>query len=182
MAPIITARARDIVRVRVHLTGRERDQRRGDRLLGSAGEDDAEQKFVPDAGELPDHGDDEDRRRQRKDDLEKDAPEAGAVDAGRLDEVVGDVDVIVAAEQRREREALDHMNENEAIDRVREMQGAEDVGPGQERDLARHENAENDADEQRLRSREAPFREDIAVHRAEQGRDDRRRDGHDKAN
>src|ERR1700722_8047667 len=131
--------ARDVIRVRVHLTGRQSDQRRGDRLLSSAGEDDAEQKFVPDAGELPDHGDDEDRRRQREDDLEKNAPEAGAIDTGRLDEVVGNVDVIVAAEQRRERETLNHVNENEAVDRVREMQGSENIGPGKERDLARHE-------------------------------------------
>src|SRR5277367_1588400 len=159
----------DVIGVGVHLTGRQCDQRRGDRLLGSAGEDDPKQEFVPDAGELPDHGDDEDRRRQGKNDLEKDSPEAGAVDAGRLDEVVGDVDVIVAAEQRGEREALDHVNENEAIDGVRETQCAEDVGPGQERNLPRHENAEDDADEQRLRSREAPFREDIAVHRADEG-------------
>ena len=162
------------------LTGRERDQRRGDRLLRSAGEDDAEQVFVPDAGELPDHGDDQDRRRQRQDDLEKDAPEAGAVDARRLDEIVGNVDVIVAAEQRREREALDHVNENEAVDRIRQMQRAEDVGPGQKRNLARHEDAENDAGEQRLRAREAPFREDVAVDRAEQRREDRRRDRHEK--
>src|ERR1700727_619860 len=129
--------ARDVIRAGVHLTGRERDQRGGDRLLRSAGEDDAEQEFVPDAGELPDHRDDKNRRRQRKDDLEKDSPETGAVDAGRLDEVVRNVDVIVAAEQRREREALDHVNENEAVDRVREMQGSENIGPGQERALAR---------------------------------------------
>src|SRR4029077_40933 len=170
--------ARDVIGARVHLTGRQRDQRCGDRLLSPAGEDDAEQKFVPDAGELPDHCDNENGRRGGKDDLEEDSPEAGAIDASRFDEVVGNVDVVVSAEQRCEREALDHVNENEAIDRVRETQGAEDVGPGQERDLARHENAEDDADEQRLRSREAPFREDIAVHRTDEGREDRRRDGH----
>src|SRR5690348_4754886 len=62
-------RARDIVGVSVHLAGRKRDQRDRDRLLGSAGEHDAEQELVPDAGELPDHGDDQDRRRQGKDDL-----------------------------------------------------------------------------------------------------------------
>src|SRR5580692_7338860 len=55
--------ARDVIGVRVHLTGRQRNQRRGDRLLSSAGEYDPEQELVPDAGELPDHGDDEDRRR-----------------------------------------------------------------------------------------------------------------------
>src|SRR3984885_11146883 len=42
--------ARDVVRVRILLTGRERNQGRGDRLLGSAREDDAEQEFIPDAG------------------------------------------------------------------------------------------------------------------------------------
>src|SRR5271166_335426 len=72
----------DIVRVGVHLTGRQRDQGRGDRLLGPTGEDDAEQKFVPDARELPDDGDDENRRRDRKDDLVEDPPETRAIDAG----------------------------------------------------------------------------------------------------
>src|SRR6185437_2317260 len=171
--------ARDVVGARVHrLAAGERDQRRGDRLLGSASEHDPEQEFIPDAGELPDHGDDQDRRRERKDDLEKDAPEAGAVDAGRLDEVIGDVDVIVAAEQGGERQALDDVDQDEAIDGVGEAERAEDIGPGQERDLARHENAQHDAHEQRLRSREAPFREDIAVERADQGRDDRRGNRH----
>src|SRR5580658_111955 len=108
----------DIVGVGVHLAGRERDQRRGDGLLGSAGEHDAEQEFVPDAGELPDHGDDEDGRRKGKDDLIKDAPEAGAVDAGRLDEVIRNIDVVVAAKERGEGDTLNHMNENEAVDGV----------------------------------------------------------------
>src|SRR5580700_6873930 len=43
----------DIVRVSVHLTGLEGNERRGDRLLAPAGENDAEQIFVPDACELP---------------------------------------------------------------------------------------------------------------------------------
>src|SRR5579863_10610625 len=144
--------AGDVVGARVHrLAAGERDQRGGDRLLRSAGEDDPEQKFVPDAGELPDHGDDQNRRRQRKDDLEKDAPESGAVDARRLDQVIGDVHVIVAAEQGGERQALDDVDQDEAIDGVGEAERAEDIGPGQERDLARHENAQHDAHEQRLR-------------------------------
>src|SRR3984957_6045519 len=61
--------ARDVIGVRTLLTRRERHQRRGDRLLRSTGEDDAEQEFVPDASELPDHGNDQDRRRQGQDDL-----------------------------------------------------------------------------------------------------------------
>src|ERR1700733_1658845 len=142
--------AGDIVGMGIHLAGRERDQRCCD------------------------------RRREGKDDLGEDAPEAGAVDAGRLDEVIRDIDVIVAAKERREGDALNHMHENEAIDGIGEAEVAEDVGPRQERDLAGHENAEEDADEQRLRSREAPLRENVAVDRAEQGRGDRRRNRHDQ--
>src|SRR5580704_16835427 len=55
--------ARDIVRMSVHLTRLKGDERRGDWLLAPAGENDPEQIFVPDAGELPDDGDDENRRR-----------------------------------------------------------------------------------------------------------------------
>src|SRR3954470_23445147 len=39
--------------------GRERDQRGGDRLLAAGGEGDAVEEFVPDAGELEDHGHDQ---------------------------------------------------------------------------------------------------------------------------
>src|SRR4051812_15137841 len=57
--------------VAIHWLGRdggaERNQRRGHRLLLAGGKGDAEQEFVPDAGELEDHADDEDRRRQRQD-------------------------------------------------------------------------------------------------------------------
>src|ERR1700728_377110 len=123
--------ARDIVGMRVHLRGRQRDQRRGDRLLAASGKDDAEQIFVPDPRELPDHCDDQDRRRNRHDDLEENAPESRAVDARRLDEVVGDADVVVAAEQRRERQSLDAMHENQAVDRIRQVQRAENIGPWQ---------------------------------------------------
>src|ERR1700722_5305890 len=74
--------------------GRHADQRGGDRVLASGGEDHAEQIFVPDAGELPDHRYDRDRRGKRQNDLEENAPESGAVDARRLDQVVGYIDVV----------------------------------------------------------------------------------------
>src|SRR5579883_1522729 len=95
-------RAHHVVDFGVGVAGGEADQGGGDRLAAARGEDDAEQIVVPDAGELPDHGDDQDRRRQRQDDLPENPPEAGAVDARRLDQVVGNVDVVVAAEQRGE--------------------------------------------------------------------------------
>src|SRR5579863_852524 len=126
----------DIVGMGVHLTGLQGDERGRYRLLAPAGENDAEQILVPDAGELPDDGDDKDRRGQGKNDFMKDAPEARAVDSRRFDEVVRDIDVVVATEERRERETLDHMDENQSVDCVRQVQGPEDKRPGQKRDLA----------------------------------------------
>src|SRR5277367_774599 len=109
----------DIVGMGVHLTGLQGDERGRYRLLTPAGENDAEQILVPNPGELPDDGDDEDRRREGEDDFIKDAPETCAVDPRRFDEVVRDIDVVVATEERRERKTLDHMDENESVDRVR---------------------------------------------------------------
>src|SRR4051812_17983986 len=53
--------AHDIVGAHIGAACRQRDERCRDRLLLPGGEDDAEQIFVPDAGELPDHRDDQDR-------------------------------------------------------------------------------------------------------------------------
>src|SRR5271166_5741608 len=172
--------ARNIIRMGVLLASLQSDKRGRDRLLAATSEHDAERILVPDAGELPDDGDHEDRRRERKNDLVEDAPETGAIDARRLDEVVRNVDVIVTAEERRERNALDHVDEDEAIDRVGERQRAQDEGPWQQRNLARHENTKRHQREQRFRSKKAPFGKDIAVDRAEHCRNDRRRDRHDQ--
>ena len=49
----------------------------------------------------------------------------------------GIVDVVVAAEQRREGEALHGVDQDQAGDRVGEAELAEDEGPGHQRDLAR---------------------------------------------
>src|SRR5579872_3398820 len=93
------AGAHHVVDLGVGVAGGESDQSCGDRLAAPRGEDGAEQVIVPDAGELPDHGDDENRRRQRQDDLPEDAPETGAVDPRRLDQIVRNVDVEVPAKQ-----------------------------------------------------------------------------------
>src|SRR5580704_6091524 len=120
--------------------GRHTDERSGDRLAAAGREDDAEQIFVPDAGELPDHRHDQDGGRERQHDLAKDAPESGAVDARRLDQVVGNVDVVVPTEQRCEGDALHAVNQDQPDDRVAEPDVAEDEGPRHQRNLARHEN------------------------------------------
>src|SRR6185437_15112831 len=69
--------AHDVELRRLLAGGPHRDQRSRDRLRASGREHHAEQILVPDPGELPDHGDDQDRRRQRQDDAMEDAPEAG---------------------------------------------------------------------------------------------------------
>src|SRR5262249_34518423 len=129
------AGAHHVVDFGIGVAGGEADQGGRDRLTTAGGEDGAEQIVVPDAGELPDHGNDQDRGRQRQDDLPKDAPEAGAVDAGGFDQIVGNVDVVVAAEQRRERRALHAMDEDEAGDGVGEANRAENERPRHQRDL-----------------------------------------------
>src|ERR1700722_1140719 len=172
--------AGDVVGAGVHGICGQSDKRGSHRLLTPASEDDAKQIFVPDAGELPDDGDDEDRRRKRKNDLIKDAPEPGPVDPGRFDEVVRNVHVVVAAEQRRERHALNHMDEDETVNRVGQVQRPQNERPGQQRNLAGHKNAERHADEKRLRSRKAPLRQHVAINGAEDGRNDRRRNRHDQ--
>src|ERR1700716_440375 len=59
---------------------RKRDQRRRYRLLIAGRKGDAKEELVPDPGELKDHGHDQDRRRQRQDDLPENPEETGAVD------------------------------------------------------------------------------------------------------
>jgi len=60
--------ARDVELRRLLAGGRQRDQHGRDRLLASGREHHADDVVVPDSRELPDHGDDQDRRRQRQDD------------------------------------------------------------------------------------------------------------------
>ena len=83
------------------------------------GVDDAEQEVVPDAGDLQDDGDDEDRQRHRQHDLEVDAPEAGAVDARRLEQLLRHRGEIVAEQQRQDRHAEDGMHDDEAPEACR---------------------------------------------------------------
>ena len=79
-----------------------------------AGEGGAEQEVVPDVGELPDDGDDDDRPRGRQQDAPEDLEEAGAVDLRRADQLGREGLVVVAEEQRGEAEAVDDMDEDQA--------------------------------------------------------------------
>src|ERR1700722_7900605 len=172
------ARAHHVIDPDAGAPRRHADERGGDRLTAAGRENDAEQIFVPDAGELPDHRHDRDRRGKRQNDLEENAPESGAVDPRRLDQIVGDVEVIIAAEQRREGNALHAMNEDQPRDRVAEPDMAKNERPGHQRNLTRHEDAEHHAGEDDFRARKAPFGENVTVQQAEHRGDDRGGNGH----
>src|ERR1700676_3308789 len=92
--------------------GSECNQRCGHRLLVARCEGHAEQEFVPDPGELEDHAYDQDRRRQRKDDSPENPEEASAVDSRSLQQIRGNANVVVAAEQSRETQTLNRVDQD----------------------------------------------------------------------
>src|SRR5882724_9259683 len=156
--------------------GRKRDQRRRHRLLSAGRKGDAIEELVPDPGELEDHGHDQDRRRQWQDDAPEDPEEAGAVDPRRLQQVLRNADIIVAAEQRRETEALDGVDQHQAGDGVHQREIAQHHHPGDQLHLFGQKDAERDEAEHKLVAAEAPQRDRIAGERPEQRRKDGGRD------
>src|SRR5450755_1892019 len=160
--------------------GVERHQRRSHRAIRTFGERDAEEKLVPDVGELPDHRHDQDRRRQRQDDVPEDLEKAGAVDLGGSNQVERHIDVEVAAEQRREADPPNDVDQDQRTDRVGQVEFAQRERPGHELHLRRQEYAEGDDGEQRRRAAKAPQRKNVSVHGADQGGHDRRRYGDDQ--
>src|SRR6266700_1755700 len=103
----------------IHQQGRQcRDQHRGDRLLPAGGKGDAIEELVPNPGKLEDHGYDQDRGRERQYDPPENPEEASPVDSRCLQQVLGNTDIVVTAEQRRETHALDGVDQDQAGDGV----------------------------------------------------------------
>src|SRR5215472_3324819 len=75
--------------------GGERDESGRDGLLLAGRERHAIEELVPDMRELPDHGDDQDGRRERQDDAPENAKEPGAVDARGPDQFMWNGDIVV---------------------------------------------------------------------------------------
>src|SRR6266700_4657141 len=138
--------------------GRERNQRGGDRLLAARGEGDAKEELVPDPGELEDHGHDQDRRRERQHDPPENPEEPSAVDAGCLQEILLDADIVVATEQCREAHALDGVDQDQAGDRVHEREIAQHHYPWDQLHLLGEEDAEGDERKDHLIAAKAPER------------------------
>src|SRR5450631_1608008 len=139
----------------------QRDQRGGDRLLPTRGKGDAIEELVPDPGKLEDHGHDQDRGRERQDDPPENPEEAGAVDARRFQEVLGNADIVVAAEQRRETHALDGVDQHQAGDGVHQREIAQHHHPWDQLHLFGEEDAEGDEAEHQLVAAKAPERDRI---------------------
>src|SRR5580700_6995047 len=95
----------------------ERDRHR---TRVASGEGRAEQKVVPNVGELIDDRYDEDGRRVRQQNAAKNLEEACSVNLRRLDELGRKRLVVVAEKERREAEAVDHVDEHEINGRVPE--------------------------------------------------------------
>ena len=101
----------------------------------------------------------------------------GAVHPRSLDQLVRDRRVVVAEDQRRDRDAVDDVREDESRD-ARRGSGCRSKQL-RERDhhgLVRDEQPEEEDREDEVRARELPLREHEAVQRAEDDRDHRGRD------
>ena len=141
--------------------------------LRPAAEEQGEQEVVPGGGELPDEDDDEAGHRDRQDHRDVGAQHAGPIDPGGLDELVGNRLVVVAEDERRDRNAVDDVHEDQRVDPESQ------VGTGHqahERDhdrLVGDEHAEQDEGEDHVGPGEAPLGQDEAIGAAQHRGDDR---------
>src|SRR3954447_9005149 len=105
--------------------------------------DNPKQKIVPDAGDLQDDRDDENRQRHRQHDLQIDAPESGAVDARGLEQLLGDGGEIVAEQQGEDRHAENRMNDDQPGQSAVEADLAQQDDDRIEHDLVGNEGADD---------------------------------------
>src|SRR5713226_3894206 len=131
--------------------GAERDQRGGDRLLPTRGKGDAIEELVPDPGK---------------------PEEAGPVDSRRFQQVLGNTEIVVTAEQRRETHALDGMDQDQTGDGVHQREIAQHDHPGDQLHLFRQEDAKRHQPEYELIAAKTPERDRIAGKSAQQGGED----------
>src|SRR5258708_2398565 len=99
-------------------------QRDGNREGAVIAEGSAEQELVPDVGELPDDRDHDDRPAAGQQDAKQHAEKIRPVDARRSDEFNRERGVVVAEEQGRETDSVDHVDEDQAFDGAGEAEDA----------------------------------------------------------
>src|SRR6266702_1686222 len=148
--------------------GAERDQRGGDRLLPARSKGDAIEELVPNPGKLEDHGYDQDRGREWQYDPPENPEEAGPVDSRCLQQVLGNTDIVVTAEQRRETHALDGVDQDQAGDGVHQREIAQHDHPRDQLHLFGQEDAKRYETKHELITAKTPERDRIAGERAQQ--------------
>src|SRR5882672_1500319 len=145
-------------------------QRHRNRERAVVAEGSTEQEFVPDVGELPDDGDYDDRSAAGQKYPKQHAEKIRPVDARRPDEFVRERGVVVAEEQSRETDAVDHVDEDQSLYGARQPEYAERLRHRDKHDLERNEDGKQHGREQQVGAAEAELGEDIAVERADQRR------------
>ena len=103
---------------------------------------DAEEKVVPDVGELEDADDDKGRDRQRQHHACEGGDQAGAVHARGVEQFGGHAGEVVAEDQRRDRDAVDHVHQHQPPDRAIGANHLQEAHQRQQDALVRDEEAE----------------------------------------
>uniref|UniRef100_A0A1I8AN86 MHC class II antigen n=1 Tax=Steinernema glaseri TaxID=37863 RepID=A0A1I8AN86_9BILA len=120
----------------------------GDRLRVATGEHHAEQKVVPDLGELPDQAHHDDRDRPGQQDAPEDGEEPRAIQPRRLHQGLGHAGVVVAEKQRGEGQAVHDVHQHQAGGGTGQAQLAEGERGRQQHRLERQEAAEQQQPEE----------------------------------
>src|SRR5258706_6782702 len=135
----------------------------GDRERAVVAERSAEQELVPDVGELPDHRNHDDRSAARKQNAEQHAKEIRPVHSRRPDKFKREGSVVVAEKQRREADAVDHVDEHQAFDGAGQTEHAERLGHRNQNDLERNEDGKQHGREHQVGAAELELGQYVAV-------------------
>ncbi len=130
---------------------------------------------------MPYENDRETGRRQRQHDVAEDLEEPGAIDRSRLQDFVGQSGVVVAEYESGYGYPVDDMDQDEAGNAPDQIDPLHELNQGYEDALVRDEHPEQEQGEDQVGSAESPLGEDVAVHRSEHRRDQRRRYREQKA-
>src|SRR3954466_8500678 len=126
--------------------------------------------------ELPDHGDDQNRRREWQDDAPENTKEPGAIDARSSYQILRDGSVVVSAEQDGKGEPLDRMDHDQASQRIHQARIAQHDGPGKQAHLlGKEEPKSHDAVDPAIAAK-APERYGVTGDSTKQGGENRRGD------
>ncbi|EKB47216.1 hypothetical protein B879_04190 [Cecembia lonarensis LW9] len=155
------------------LAAGQKAQRNGHRSVASRGEERGKQVVIPGGGELPDQYDHEARCGDREDHRGIGAQDSCPVHACGLDELGGHRLVVVAEDQRTDRQPVNDVQQHQRGNALGHAQGAHQLGQRDHDRLVGDEHAKEDQREHHIGAREAPFGEHIAVDRAQRGGDDR---------